>query len=71
MADKSEQQGQAEGLPEVHTERASKALSTALQKTFEALLEEPVPEKFQALIDRIRAEEMRRSAQRSDNDNES
>jgi len=55
------------GLPRephgVHLDGASRALSTALQKTFESLLQEPVPEKFNELIARIRAEELRKAAE--------
>lgn len=61
MTDKTEEQGPPKGPPEVHSDGASRALSAALKKTFESLLEEPVPEKFQELIARIREEEARKT----------
>lgn len=51
----------------VHLDGTSLALSAALQKTFESLLQEPVPEKFNELIARIRAEELRKSAESDGN----
>jgi hypothetical protein len=47
--------------PELHADGASQALTAALQKTFESLLEEPVPEKFQSLIAKIREAEAKKS----------
>ena len=69
MTDKSQQQGQPKPASAVHSDGTSQALSTALKKTFEALTEEPVPEKFQELIARIRAEEARRTSGENDDGN--
>ena len=66
MKDNSEDESQPASPLEELPGGASQALSSALQKTFEALLEEPVPEKFEALIAHIREEEMRR-AEKPDN----
>ncbi len=62
MNDNSQDKDQPEGPPEAPPGGASQALSSALQKTFESLLQEPVPEKFEALIARIREEETRKDA---------
>ncbi|WP_156942130.1 NepR family anti-sigma factor [Hyphomonas adhaerens] len=66
MKDKSPNKDQPEGLPEELPGGASQALSAALQKTFEALLQEPVPDKFEALIARIREEETQKNANPDD-----
>ncbi len=62
MKDKSQDKKPPEGHPEELPGGASQAMSAALQKTFEALLQEPVPEKFEALIARIREEEAKKTA---------
>ncbi|WP_375208697.1 hypothetical protein [Hyphomonas jannaschiana] len=62
MKDSSQEQDPPERPPKELPGGAAQALSSALKKTFDALLEEPVPEKFDALIARIREEEMRRNA---------
>jgi len=63
MKDETKQPGLPREPHGVHLDGASRALSMALQKTFEALLQEPVPEKFNELIARIRAEELRKVAE--------
>lgn len=62
MADEPEQEGRAKTSAGVYAGGTSRALSVALKNTFEALLEEPVPDKFQELIARIRQEELRKTA---------
>ncbi|KCZ91295.1 NepR family anti-sigma factor [Hyphomonas jannaschiana] len=62
MKDSSQEQDPPERPPKELPGGAAQALSSALKKTFDSLLEEPVPEKFDALIARIREEEMRRNA---------
>lgn len=62
MKDNSEDKCQPARSPEELPGGASRALSSALQKTFDALLQEPVPEKLEALIARIREEETRQAA---------
>ena len=61
MKDNSQDKDQPESAPKEIPVGASQALNSALQKTFEALLQEPVPEKFEALIACIRDEEARRA----------
>jgi hypothetical protein len=60
MKDKSQDKDQPERSAGELPGGASEALSSALQKTFEALLQEPIPDKFEALIARIREEETRK-----------
>lgn len=67
MKENSQNKGQPEGSPEKLPGGASQALSSALQRTFESLLQEPVPDKFEALIARIREEEALK-ANKPDND---
>ena len=67
MKDNSQDKNRPEGPPEELPGGASQALSSALQKTFESLLQEPVPDKFEALIARIREEEALK-ANKPDND---
>ncbi|MEZ6000312.1 NepR family anti-sigma factor [Hyphomonas sp.] len=67
MKDNSQDKDQPVGPPEELPGGASQALSSALQKTFESLLQEPVPEKFEALIARIREAEARK-AEKPDNE---
>ena len=62
MSDKREESQEPPGPAEKQEEGASNALNTALQKTFEALLQEPVPDRFQTLLTRIREEESRKAA---------
>ena len=62
MKDNSQDRNQPDGPPEELPGGVSQALSSALQKTFDALLQEPVPDKFEAMIARIREEEARRNA---------
>ena len=62
MKDNSQEKDEPDRPPQELPGGASEALSSALQKTFESLLEEPVPEKFEALIARIREEEARKNA---------
>jgi hypothetical protein len=66
MKDNSQDKVQPEGTPKDMPVGASQALNSALQKTFEALLQEPVPDKFEALIARIREEEARRAEKSED-----
>jgi len=66
MANKREELADQKPPPGVHEDGASKALSSALKKTFESLLQEPVPEKFQELIARIREAEASRTSGRND-----
>ena len=66
MQDNSQDKDQPEGAPEELPGGASQALSSALQKTFESLLQEPVPDKFEALIARIREEETRKAQKPDD-----
>jgi hypothetical protein len=40
------------------SESAAETVTSALRQTFELMLEEPVPERLQDLIERIRAEEL-------------
>jgi hypothetical protein len=61
MKDKPQDNELGRPHPELHADGASQALSAALQKTFESLLEEPVPEKFQSLIAKIREAEAKKS----------
>lgn len=68
MKDNSEEPRSPQAAPGVHSDGASRALTTALQKTFESLLQEPVPEKFNQLIARIRAEEKRRADENGGSD---
>ncbi|MBD3769870.1 MAG: hypothetical protein IE925_06950 [Rhodobacterales bacterium] len=42
------------------SESAAETVTSALRKTFESMLEEPVPERLQDLIERIRDEEVRK-----------
>ena len=62
MKDSSKDSERTRQPPEVHTDGASRALSDALRKTFEDLLQEPVPERFNELIARIREAEAKRNA---------
>ena len=68
MADEPEEEGRSKAATEVYANGTSRALSAALKKTFEALLEEPVPDKFQELIARIRDEESRKKEDVPDGD---
>ena len=71
MNDKSETPGHGDDPNCVPAGGSSHALSTALQKTFESLLQEPVPDKLQDLIARIREEEAREADDSGKDDNES
>jgi hypothetical protein len=62
MKDNPQEQDPPERPPKELPGGAAQALSSALKKTFDSLLQEPVPEKFDALIARIREEEMRKKA---------
>lgn len=42
------------------SESAAETVTSALRQTFESMLEEPVPERLQDLIERIRDEEVRK-----------
>lgn len=42
------------------SESAAETVTSALRQTFELMLEEPVPERLQDLIQRIRDEEVRK-----------
>jgi len=61
MKDKPQDNETGRLCPELHADGASQALSNALQKTFESLLEEPVPEKFHSLIAKIREAEAKKT----------
>lgn len=43
---------------DLRSESAAGTVTSALRQTFESMLEEPVPERLQDLIERIRAEEL-------------
>lgn len=70
MKDESEIPGKRDDPKGAPADQPSRALNTALQKTFESLLQEPVPEKLQDLIARIREEEQRRAAGSDKKDDE-
>lgn len=62
MKDKSEIPGTRETPSGAPAAQSSRTLNSALQQTFESLLREPIPEKLQDLITRIREEEMRKAS---------
>ena len=66
----SDEPKKGQPLPGVHSDGTGRALSHALQKTFESLLQEQVPDRFKELIARLRAEEEARNASKG-NDPES
>ena len=68
MADEPDEEGRAKTSAGVFAGGTSRALSAALKNTFESLLEEPVPDRFQELIARIRQEETRKSTETDDED---
>lgn len=45
---------------DLRSESAAETVTSALRKTFKSMLEEPVPERLQDLIERIRDEEVRK-----------
>ncbi|MEZ5947569.1 MAG: NepR family anti-sigma factor [Hyphomonas sp.] len=49
-----------DGLPGIHRDGTSLALSQALQKAYESMLTEPVPERLEQLIAQIREAELKR-----------
>lgn len=61
MKDESEIPGKRDAPKGSPSDQSSQALNTALQKTFDSLLQEPVPDKLQDLIARIREEELRKT----------
>ena len=66
MANKREEPAGQKPSPGVHEDGTSKALSSALKKTFDSRLQEPVPEKFQELIARIREAEASKASGKDD-----
>ena len=60
MKDSSQDINRPQRPADQRSESAAETVTSALRKTFESMLEEPVPERFQDLIERIRAEELRK-----------
>jgi len=58
MKSSSQDNNRHEPSADPRSEGTAETVTSALRKTFESMLEEPVPERLQDLIERIRAEEL-------------
>ena len=67
MKDRFQDINRLERSTDQHSDSAAETVTAALRNTFESMLEEPVPDRLQDLIERIRAEELRNMQTKDDN----